>query len=304
MNAVTALLLLVITIGESQATAPSELVAEGGLTYSDRNGIVELQGGRGWLRIPHVYLDFRVAFDFRTTTPDTDGGVLVRTWVESGSPRGYRIRLPPSSNAFAAVVGRRQKVTVVEKGGITLRPSDEWQQVEVTAEGRRIAVAMNRTLVGVFEVETFGGHILFDIRKGQLQLRNIECSRIRDPERVPGDVVPQPQQDTKKAEEPSKPRSVPSLPVGLSLPKPIHEVRPNYTPEAARRQVEGFVVMELVVLPDGSVGPVEITRSLDPDLDLAAVAAVRGWRFKPGTRSGVPVPVLIEVEMSFSLKRN
>jgi TonB family protein len=37
-------------------------------------------------------------------------------------------------------------------------------------------------------------------------------------------------------------------------------------------------------------------------LDDEAIKAARQWRFKPGTRFGQPVPVLVEIEMSFRLK--
>ena len=45
-------------------------------------------------------------------------------------------------------------------------------------------------------------------------------------------------------------------------------------------------------------------RSLDSTfgLDNEAVKAARQWRFKPGTRLGQPVPVLVTIELSFALR--
>ena len=65
---------------------------------------------------------------------------------------------------------------------------------------------------------------------------------------------------------------------------------------------QGLVKLEALVVPDGSVGAIRILRSLDLNLDQAAVAAVRQWHFDPGLRNGDPVAVLVEVEMSFTLK--
>ena len=61
---------------------------------------------------------------------------------------------------------------------------------------------------------------------------------------------------------------------------------------------------EDVVLPDGSVGDVRVTKSLDPvfGLDAEAITAARQWRFVPGYRFGQPVPVLVLIELTFTLR--
>jgi protein TonB len=91
---------------------------------------------------------------------------------------------------------------------------------------------------------------------------------------------------------------------GVSSPVLIREFKPNYTSEAMRARIQGVVTMEAVVMPDGSVGDVRIVRSLDQQfgLDKEAISTIRKWRFKPGMRLGQPVPVLIVVEMSFTLR--
>jgi protein TonB len=92
---------------------------------------------------------------------------------------------------------------------------------------------------------------------------------------------------------------------GISSPTLLQEVRPNYTAEAMRAKIQGVVTLEAVVLADGSVGPVRVTRSLDPTfgLDQEAERTVKKWRFKPGmNRLGEPVPVLVEIEMTFTLR--
>jgi TonB family protein len=91
---------------------------------------------------------------------------------------------------------------------------------------------------------------------------------------------------------------------GVSLPRVLHEERPQYTSDAMRAKVQGTVLLECVVRPDGSVGDVQVVRSLDPTfgLDGQAIAAARKWRFAPGTRLGEPVPVLITIELTFTLR--
>jgi protein TonB len=91
---------------------------------------------------------------------------------------------------------------------------------------------------------------------------------------------------------------------GVTIPRPIREVKPQYTSEAMRAKIQGEVWLEAVVLPDGSVGHVDIVRSLDAvfGLDQEAVKAARQWRFVPGTRLGEPVPVLVTISMTFTLR--
>jgi protein TonB len=91
---------------------------------------------------------------------------------------------------------------------------------------------------------------------------------------------------------------------GVTLPRVLREVKPQYTSDAMRAKVQGTVLLECVVMPDGRVGQVEIVRSLDSTfgLDQEAIKAVRQWQFVPGTRMGEPVSVLVTVEMTFTLR--
>jgi protein TonB len=91
---------------------------------------------------------------------------------------------------------------------------------------------------------------------------------------------------------------------GVTLPSVIREVRPAYTADAMRAKVQGSVWLECIVMPDGSVGEVKVTRSLDPifGLDQEAIRAAKQWRFRPGMRQGEPVPVIITIELTFTLR--
>jgi protein TonB len=91
---------------------------------------------------------------------------------------------------------------------------------------------------------------------------------------------------------------------GVTLPRVLFEKKPAYTADAMRAKVQGTVLLECVVLPDGTVGEVDIVRSLDSTfgLDEEAVKAARQWRFQPGMRFGEPVPVLVTIELQFTLR--
>jgi periplasmic protein TonB len=91
---------------------------------------------------------------------------------------------------------------------------------------------------------------------------------------------------------------------GITLPTVVREVKPAYTADAMRAKVQGSVWLECIVMPDGTVGEVKVTRSLDPifGLDQEAIKAAKMWRFRPGMRQGEPVPVIITIELTFTLR--
>jgi protein TonB len=68
-------------------------------------------------------------------------------------------------------------------------------------------------------------------------------------------------------------------------------------------QIEGTVLMECVVQTTGICEDIQVARSLDPRwLDQEAVKAVQEWRFSPARRMGEPVPVMVNIEMRFTLR--
>ena len=91
---------------------------------------------------------------------------------------------------------------------------------------------------------------------------------------------------------------------GVSQPRLLREVKPQYTADAMRAKVQGTVLVVCVVRADGTITDVRVARSLDSTfgLDQQAVAAVRQWKFAPGTRMGEPVAVQITVELTFTLR--
>jgi TonB family protein len=91
---------------------------------------------------------------------------------------------------------------------------------------------------------------------------------------------------------------------GVTMPRVVTEVKPQYTPEALKARIQGSLILNAVVRTDGMPSDVKVTQSLDTEygLDNQAVAALNEWRFEPGQKDGKPVPVRIEVEVRFTLK--
>jgi TonB family protein len=89
---------------------------------------------------------------------------------------------------------------------------------------------------------------------------------------------------------------------GIKPPRLLKEVKAGYTEDARVRNIEGEVVLEIVVRRDGSVSDIKLVSGLPNGLNERAIAAVRQWRFSPATRLGQPVDVIVEVGVEFKLR--
>jgi TonB family protein len=91
---------------------------------------------------------------------------------------------------------------------------------------------------------------------------------------------------------------------GVTSPTLIHRTQPQYSAEAMRAKLQGVAVLSGVVGIDGTLHDIRVVRSLDAafGLDREAIACVRQWRFRPGTREGTPVAVYVTIEVAFTLR--
>jgi TonB family protein len=87
----------------------------------------------------------------------------------------------------------------------------------------------------------------------------------------------------------------------VEAPRKLVHVAPRYPPEALQARLQGKVILECVIGPDGRVEKVEVKRGA-PLLDDAAREAVRQWVYEPTRLNGVPVPVIMTVTVDFSLR--
>jgi TonB family protein len=89
---------------------------------------------------------------------------------------------------------------------------------------------------------------------------------------------------------------------GTTAPKVLHKTDPDYTQQAKDAKIEGTVVLQLEVHPDGRAHNMRVVRSLHAGLDQKALAAVEQWEFEPGTKDGKPVAVAATIELNFRLR--
>ncbi len=85
----------------------------------------------------------------------------------------------------------------------------------------------------------------------------------------------------------------------VKAPKLVQRVAPEYPMLAQQGRVQGVVVLDAKVGPDGRVASVHVLQG-NPLLTDAAVAAVRQWRYQPLLLNGMPTAFVLNVTVSFS----
>jgi protein TonB len=104
---------------------------------------------------------------------------------------------------------------------------------------------------------------------------------------------------------PEAPPAPPLAPVRVGgrvqEPKKLKAVPPVYPDAAVLSRIEGVVVLECLISPQGRVTEVKVLRGA-PLLEEAAVDAVKQWIYTPTLMDGVPVPVLMTVTVRFDLR--
>ena len=86
---------------------------------------------------------------------------------------------------------------------------------------------------------------------------------------------------------------------GAKPPKLIKMVEPVYPEEAEKAGIEGIVILELKVDTHGRVKDVKVLRSI-PELDQAAIDAVKQWIYEPPTVDGKPLENTLTVTVRFT----
>ena len=110
--------------------------------------------------------------------------------------------------------------------------------------------------------------------------------------------VPAPVQYGRARDWPSE-----ALRVGDAIKPParIVDVRAVYPDIAQKAHVQGVVICDVLIGPDGRVKDARVVRSI-PLLDQAAIDAVRQWEFTPTLLNGNPIPVVMTVTVNFTLQ--
>lgn len=134
------------------------------------------------------------------------------------------------------------------------------------------------------------------------EVRTVERTLPPDPAAV---TIPEPQEPSPQVVE-----SAPSVPVAAPVqakieapPRPKKTIRPAYPDGSRRRGEQGEVVLAIEIAEDGSVSSASVaTSSGYPELDAAALKAVRAAVFSPAKSNGRAVAASARLALKFKLK--
>ncbi|MBI3932232.1 MAG: energy transducer TonB [Acidobacteria bacterium] len=88
----------------------------------------------------------------------------------------------------------------------------------------------------------------------------------------------------------------------IQQPSKVRDVPPVYPELAKAAGVQGVVIIECTISPEGRVLNAQILRG-HPLLDTAALEAVKQWVYRPTLLNGQPVAVIMTVTVRFTLRR-
>lgn len=81
---------------------------------------------------------------------------------------------------------------------------------------------------------------------------------------------------------------------------PLVRIQPQYPPQAARRNLSGYVIVEFTINPDGTVNKAKVVDASPKNVfDAAALQAIRRWKFKPKLVDGKAVVQFASQKFNF-----
>jgi protein TonB len=89
--------------------------------------------------------------------------------------------------------------------------------------------------------------------------------------------------------------------VSQEKPVIVQWIKPEYPEMARLSQLEGTVIVKVLVGPDGNVMDAQVVKSVNSALDRAALDAARRTKWKPGKQRNIPVKAWMALPYNFTL---
>jgi hypothetical protein len=154
--------------------ASASAVPAGSSQWEVANGLLTPCGEpAGYLNSDQSYKNFVLSLEFRTTE-EANSGVFVRSPKESG---GYEIQIwkrQPAGYNTGAIVG-----TAKTARDYTFK-ADQWNQLQITAEGDHIVVVLNgETTLDIRDAKFPEGNIRLQYQQFPIAFRNVRIRQLQ-----------------------------------------------------------------------------------------------------------------------------
>jgi len=200
------------------------------------------------------------------------GMLLGRQFTAQKTTRSHRVVTPAASSAMPATPAQ------AKASGATVTPP----------AARPAAVKASAA-----PAVPPGGLRIYDNGKEVFRLPAVESADISDDAGMQRAASLEPEQDTEGVVELSPAAAEGSL---------LRRVEPEYPEDARQQGIQGSVVLEVHMGPDGGVQDVQVVSGPE-QLIAASTTAVKQWRFKPHTVKGRPVEMQTTVTLNFRLPK-
>ena len=141
--------------------------------FTAKDGVIKLDGGRGWLRSTKEYSDFILKLEVRWLKPRQDSGVFLRASKEGKNwpKRRYEVQCE-NSRRVARIFGAAHKRDANQAFKL-LKDAKQWNAYEIKCSGTRAEVKLNGKLVTTSDgFKVAGGYIGLQ-GEGFLEFRNL-----------------------------------------------------------------------------------------------------------------------------------
>jgi hypothetical protein len=160
--------------------------------FSVRDGVLRVEGPQGWLRSNAQYGDFELRVEVRFLTDDADSGVFLRVpapasevFMRGWPANAYQVQLRDISrnrttnpiwigNLYRHRVAPGETQFDSDAALAAVKPTGEWQVVEISASADRLTVHLNGAVVTrAANLINPRGHIGIQGETGALEYRTI-----------------------------------------------------------------------------------------------------------------------------------
>ena len=173
--------------------------------------------------------------------------------------------------------------------------------VQIMESDRFQAAALNGTPVAVGEAMEMRLEICVEAVKQQgkalgysYRLRSLPEQELVAPPETRDEAVLAPIPDPKATPAPAE-----KVGNGVTPPRLLKSAEAQFSDYARQNKIQGECKFSMVVDEHGLPKDIQVVTPMDPSLLENAYEAIRQYRFKPGMKNGLPVPVRIEITVDF-----